>query len=74
MKAADISRFAHRAGQLQTQKPVVAYYCYYWIIDQILAKQLQKTDSACLTYTNELMDRLESVRNIQTPLAGPLTD
>ena len=29
LKAADVSRFAHRAGQLETQKPVVAYYCEY---------------------------------------------
>ena len=27
LKAADIARFAHRAGQLEKAKPVVAYYC-----------------------------------------------
>lgn len=27
LKTADIARFAHRAGQLEKAKPVVAYYC-----------------------------------------------
>ena len=27
LKAADIARFALRAGQLEKAKPVVAYYC-----------------------------------------------
>ena len=27
LKAADVARFAHRAGQLEKAKPVVAYYC-----------------------------------------------
>ena len=29
LKAADIARFAHRAGQLEKAKPVVAYYCKF---------------------------------------------
>jgi vacuolar protein sorting-associated protein VTA1 len=27
LKAADISRFALRASQLETVKPIIAYYC-----------------------------------------------
>lgn len=27
LKAADIARFAQRAGQVEKAKPIVAYYC-----------------------------------------------
>ena len=27
LKAADITRFAHRAAQLEQPKPIVAYWC-----------------------------------------------
>lgn len=27
LKAADISRFAHRAAQLEKPKPIIAYWC-----------------------------------------------
>ena len=29
LKAADITRFAHRAAQLEKPKPIVAYWCMY---------------------------------------------
>lgn len=29
MKAADIARFAQRAGQVEKAKPVIAYWCEY---------------------------------------------
>ncbi|KAJ9618609.1 hypothetical protein H2204_012962 [Knufia peltigerae] len=62
LKAADISRFAHRAAQLEKPKPIIAYWCEYWIINQILAKGLHNTDQECLAYTTTLMDKLEQFK------------
>jgi vacuolar protein sorting-associated protein VTA1 len=33
----------------------------YWVINQILAKQLHNADSECHNYTTALMDKLEQV-------------
>ncbi|KZF26062.1 DUF605-domain-containing protein [Xylona heveae TC161] len=62
LKAADISRFAHRAAQLEAVKPVVSYWCDYWIVNQILSKKLHNADSESLTYTTTLMDKLEQTK------------
>ena len=35
LKAADVARFAHRAGQLEKAKPVVAYYCELYLCIQL---------------------------------------
>ncbi len=35
LKSADVARFAHRAGQLEKAKPVVAYYCELYIFMQL---------------------------------------
>ncbi|RVX74703.1 hypothetical protein B0A52_01830 [Exophiala mesophila] len=48
LKAADITRFAHRAAQLEQPKPIVAYWCEYWIVNQILSKGLHNADQECL--------------------------
>lgn len=63
LKAADIARFAQRAGQVEKAKPVVAYWCNYWIVEQILAKQLHKADADCMSYTMTLMDKLEQTKS-----------
>ena len=63
LKAADIARFAQRAGQVEKAKPVVAYWCNYWIVEQILNKQLHKADADCMSYTMTLMDKLEQTKS-----------
>ena len=63
LKAADIARFAQRAGQVEKAKPVVAYWCNYWVVEQILAKQLHKADADCMSYTMMLMDKLEQTKS-----------
>ena len=63
LKAADIARFAQRAGQVEKAKPVIAYWCNYWIVEQILTKQLHKADADCMSYTMTLMDKLEQTKS-----------
>lgn len=63
LKAADIARFAQRAGQVEKAKPVVAYWCNYWIVEQILARKLHKADADCMSYTMTLMDKLEQTKS-----------
>ncbi|KAK2798460.1 hypothetical protein FQN51_007723 [Onygenales sp. PD_10] len=63
LKSADISRFATRAAQCEKVKPVVSYWCNYWIVNQILAKGLHNSDSECLKYTTDLMDKLEQFKS-----------
>ena len=79
LRSADIARFVQRAGQVEKAKPVIAYWCMcnqstieaeansyagnYWIVNQILSKGLHNTDDECMTFTMNLMDKLEQVRH-----------
>ncbi|GAB7346623.1 hypothetical protein MBLNU459_g1761t1 [Dothideomycetes sp. NU459] len=65
LKIKEITPFATRAAQLEKYKPIVSYWCNYYVIDQILAKGLHTTDDECMTYTTTLMDKLEQVKNEQ---------
>lgn len=64
IKQADINlwKCAAKAVQLQNVKPIIAYWCEYWVVRQILAKQLHLADEETLNYTTTLMDKLEEVR------------
>ncbi|KAL1956878.1 hypothetical protein VTO42DRAFT_6726 [Malbranchea cinnamomea] len=62
LKAADITRFATRAAQVEKVKPVISYWCNYWIVNQILSKNLHNSDEECLKYTTGLMDKLEKFK------------
>ncbi|PQE31489.1 Vacuolar sorting-associated vts1 protein [Rutstroemia sp. NJR-2017a WRK4] len=62
LKAADLTRFIVRAAQLETVKPVISYWCEYWIVNQILAKGLHNGDPETLSYTTTLMDKLETIK------------
>ncbi|KIW23078.1 hypothetical protein, variant 1 [Cladophialophora immunda] len=63
LKTADITRFAHRAAQLEKPKPIIAYWCEYWIVNQILSKGLHNADQESLVYTTTLMDKLEKFKS-----------
>ncbi|KAF9872588.1 hypothetical protein CkaCkLH20_10085 [Colletotrichum karsti] len=62
LRQADITRFLNRARQLREHKPAITYWCEYWVINQILAKQLHNVDDESLSYTTNLMDRLEKTK------------
>ncbi|KAG9232649.1 Vta1 like-domain-containing protein [Amylocarpus encephaloides] len=63
LKTADLTRFIVRAGQLEKAKPVIAYWCEYWIVNQILSKGLHNGDAETLEYTTTLMDKLEQIKS-----------
>ncbi|RPA96183.1 DUF605-domain-containing protein [Choiromyces venosus 120613-1] len=54
-----IKQFVQRGNQLRTVEPVIAYYCYFWSIKQILANNLHQASTACTAWTADLMDELE---------------
>ncbi|KAF2435740.1 DUF605-domain-containing protein [Tothia fuscella] len=62
-KNADISRYALRAAQLEKHKPVIAYWCEYLIVNQILNKGLHTESDECMTFTTNLMDKLERFKS-----------
>ncbi|KAK2882701.1 hypothetical protein FQN49_000100 [Arthroderma sp. PD_2] len=62
LKSADISRFMTRAAQLEKAKPAIAYWCNFWVVTQILAKNLHNSDEECLKFTTDLMDKLEKFK------------
>ncbi|KAI5300688.1 hypothetical protein KEM55_005768 [Ascosphaera atra] len=62
LRQADIARFANRAAQLESYKPVISYWCKYHILDQILARKLHSTGNEALQYTTSLMDELEKFK------------
>ncbi|KAL1970517.1 hypothetical protein VTN77DRAFT_4161 [Rasamsonia byssochlamydoides] len=63
LKAADIGRFAIRAAQVERAKPVIAYWCNYWIVNQIISKGLHNSDEEAIQYTTKLMDKLEQFKS-----------
>ncbi|KAL8972540.1 MAG: hypothetical protein Q9197_002731 [Variospora fuerteventurae] len=62
LKSADVARFAQRAGQLEKAKPAIAYWCNYWIVNQLISRGLHNIDDDCIRYTTELMDKLEKTK------------
>lgn len=65
LKPADIARFALRAHQLEQAKPVISYWANYWIVQQILQKNLHSADDEAMSYTMGLMDKLEKVSTMK---------
>ncbi|KAI9866625.1 MAG: hypothetical protein M1813_001177 [Trichoglossum hirsutum] len=63
LKSADISRFMLRATQVEKAKPVIAYWCYYWVVSQILSKKLHSADAESMSYTTDIMDKLEHIKS-----------
>lgn len=62
LKQAGITPFVVRGNQLRTAKPVISYWCDYWVVNQILAKQLHNVDEECLQFTTAMMDQLEEMK------------
>ncbi|KAK9769386.1 hypothetical protein SCAR479_13945 [Seiridium cardinale] len=62
LKQAGITPFVVRGNQLRTAKPVISYWCDYWVVNQILAKQLHNADEECLHFTTAMMDQLEEMK------------
>ncbi|TLD25416.1 hypothetical protein PspLS_05911 [Pyricularia sp. CBS 133598] len=64
LKQADSNLFktANRAVQLASAKPIVTYWCEYYVVNQILARQLHQEDPEILNYTTMLMDKLEEAK------------
>ncbi|EAA66128.1 hypothetical protein AN0255.2 [Aspergillus nidulans FGSC A4] len=63
LKSADVGRFALRAAQLEKAKPIIAYWCNFYIVNQIIEKGLHTTDEDVKLYTTELMEKLEQNGN-----------
>ncbi|KAF2723222.1 DUF605-domain-containing protein [Polychaeton citri CBS 116435] len=63
LKNADVQRFATRAAQLHNFKPIISYWCEYYILQQILNRGLHTADEECTTYATTLMDKLEQEKN-----------
>ncbi|ORY55915.1 Vta1 like-domain-containing protein [Pseudomassariella vexata] len=62
LKQAGITPFVIRAAQLEKARPVISYWCEYWVVNQILSKQLHSADEECLQFTTTLMDKLEQTK------------
>ncbi|KAI8622959.1 DUF605-domain-containing protein [Xylariaceae sp. FL1651] len=65
LKSAGINPFVVRAAQVESARPVIAYWCHYWVVQQILKKQLHNADEECLQFTTTLMDKLEQMKTEQ---------
>ncbi|CAK7230906.1 hypothetical protein SCUCBS95973_007730 [Sporothrix curviconia] len=59
---ANIYKTVMRAEQLQSVKPIIAYWCDYWVLKQILAKGLHNTNPEILEYSSHLMDKMEQTK------------
>ncbi|KAL4931735.1 uncharacterized protein BDV17DRAFT_256339 [Aspergillus undulatus] len=59
LRSADVGRFAVRAAQLEKAKPIIAYWCNFYIVNQIIEKGLHNTVDEVKLYTTQLMEKLE---------------
>ncbi|CAL5872900.1 uncharacterized protein PFLUO_LOCUS7169 [Penicillium psychrofluorescens] len=73
LKSADIGRFALRAAQIEPVKPVVAYWCNFYIVNQIIERGLHNSDDEVKLYTTDLVEKLEKFK-IENPDNDTLTD
>ncbi|KAJ5245890.1 Vacuolar protein sorting-associate Vta1 N-terminal [Penicillium chermesinum] len=73
LRTADIGRFALRAVQIEKVKPVVAYWCNFHIVNQIIERGLHNTDDEIKTYTTNLVDKLEQFKS-ENPDNETITD
>ncbi|KAI7370656.1 hypothetical protein KC354_g1092 [Hortaea werneckii] len=60
---AEVGRFATRAAQLEKYRPIVTYWCEYYILQHILNRSLHTTDAECQAYAITLMDKLEAAKS-----------
>ncbi|KAK6435113.1 hypothetical protein LTR95_008700 [Oleoguttula sp. CCFEE 5521] len=63
LKPADCQRFATRAAQLEKFRPIITYWCEYYILQIILNKQLHTTSEEVSNYAVHLMDKLEAYKS-----------
>ncbi|CAG8060494.1 unnamed protein product [Penicillium olsonii] len=73
LRSADIGRFAIRAAQVETAKPVVAYWCNFHIVNQIIERGLHSSDDEIKLYTTNMVDKLEQFKN-ENPENETITD
>ncbi|RAL00534.1 uncharacterized protein BO80DRAFT_465341 [Aspergillus ibericus CBS 121593] len=66
LRSADIGRYALRAAQLEHAKPVVAYWCNFWIVNQIIERGLHTSNDDVKLYTTDLVDKLEKFKSENT--------
>ncbi|KAJ5964858.1 Vacuolar protein sorting-associate Vta1 N-terminal [Penicillium vulpinum] len=73
LRSADIGRFAIRAAQIEKAKPVVAYWCNFHIVNQIIERGLHNSDEEIMLYTTNLVDKLEQFK-VENPENDTVTD
>lgn len=74
LKTADIARFFSRASQLESTQPVISYWCHYWIVQQIISRNLQNADEQALIFTTSTVDKLEKYKNEHSTDEGIIDD
>ncbi|KAJ5156998.1 uncharacterized protein N7482_008098 [Penicillium canariense] len=73
LRSADIGRFAVRAAQIEKAKPVVAYWCNFHVVNQIIGRGLHNSDDEIRIYTTSLVDKLEQFK-LENPENETVTD
>ncbi|KAJ5758248.1 uncharacterized protein N7511_006942 [Penicillium nucicola] len=73
LRSVDIGRFAIRAAQIEQAKPVVAYWCNFHIVNQIIERGLHNSDNEIMQYTTSLVDKLERFK-VENPGDETVTD
>ncbi|KAJ6001036.1 Vacuolar protein sorting-associate Vta1 N-terminal [Penicillium waksmanii] len=63
LRSTDIGLFAMRAAQIEKTKPVIAYWCNFHIVNQIIGRGLHNSNDEIKTYTTNLVDKLEQFKS-----------
>ncbi|KAJ5742263.1 Vacuolar protein sorting-associate Vta1 N-terminal [Penicillium manginii] len=62
LRSTDIGLFAIRAAQIEKTKPVIAYWCNFHIVNQIIGRGLHNSNDEIKNYTTSLVDKLEQFK------------
>ncbi|OJJ47870.1 hypothetical protein ASPZODRAFT_131468 [Penicilliopsis zonata CBS 506.65] len=73
IRSADIGRYAIRAAQIEQAKPIVAYWCNFHVVNQIIDRGLHTSDEEVKLYTMSLVDQLEQFKT-DNPDNDAITD
>ncbi|CAI7635388.1 unnamed protein product [Penicillium manginii] len=62
LRSTDIGLFAMKAAQIEKTKPVIAYWCNFYIVNQIIGRGLHNSNDEIKIYTSNLVDKLEQFK------------
>ncbi|KAI9815655.1 MAG: hypothetical protein M1826_001964 [Phylliscum demangeonii] len=66
-RSAQLTRFYHRAMQLESAEPVISFWCYVFLAERLLASELTRNDADCRRFMSGMFDRIDHLKASLVP-------